>query len=118
MIELIKIGSLMGSPVGKKPMIMLRCDDESLKYYTDILVNNYKEYGYQKTNGIIRDKRYKGIPDFEPKVGESFTLDETKFWTSEVIRIIDDKILITRNSVYALHDISKLREEKIGKILN
>jgi hypothetical protein len=36
-----------------------------------------------------------------------------------VIRIIEeDKILITRNSVYALHDISKLREEKIEKILN
>lgn len=108
----------MSPPLGKNPMVMLSCDDELINYYIDILINNYKEYRYQKTNGIIRDKRYKGIPDGEPKVGESFTLDGSRFWTSEVIRVIDDKILITRNSVYALHDISKLREEKIKKILN
>jgi hypothetical protein len=83
MIELIKIGNLLASPLGNDIQIMLRCDDGSLKYYTDILMNNYKEYEYQKSNGVIKDKRYKGIPDFEPKVGESFTLDETKFWTSD-----------------------------------
>jgi hypothetical protein len=54
----------------------------------------------------------KGIQNKEPKIGESYGIGN--WYTSTVNKIIDEDILITRNSVYAIHDVSKIRD----KILN
>jgi hypothetical protein len=110
MIEIIKIGEIMGD------MILLKSEDPKLEYYINILVNNCNLYKYQKTQGIIRSKSYSGIPDFEPTIGESFTLDNSEFWTSVVTLIVSENVIITRNSVYALHDKSKLRQKKLNEL--
>lgn len=62
---------------------------------------------------ILKGNTLKGISDGDPVVGQSYSIDS--YWrTSTVVRIIDEDILITRNSVYAIHNPSKIRD----KILN
>ena len=57
----------------------------------------------------------KGISDGDPVIGQSYSIDS--YWrTSTVVRIIDEDILITRNSVYAIHNPSKIRDKKLSDL--
>ena len=127
-VEILKIGSII--PTEGRDTIMVVFDGGTIfDHYVSILKEKCgNEYRYLKTQQSIvgtpsdRPDRFsrfdkpsntlKGIQNKEPKIGESYGV--VNWYTSTVNKIIDDNILITRNSVYAIHDISKLRD----KILN
>lgn len=127
-VEILKIGSII--PTEGRNTIMVVFDGGTIfDHYVSILKEKCgNEYRYLKTQQSIvgtpsdRPDRFsrfdkpsntlKGIQNKEPKIGESYGV--VNWYTSTVNKIIDDNILITRNSVYAIHDISKLRD----KILN
>lgn len=127
-VEILKIGSII--PTEGRNTIMVVFDGGTIfDHYVSILKEKCgDEYRYLKTQQSIvgtpsdRPDRFsrfdkpsntlKGIQNKEPKIGESYGV--VNWYTSTVNKIIDDNILITRNSVYAIHDISKLRD----KILN
>ena len=127
-VEILKIGSII--PTEGRDTIMVVFDGGTIfDHYVSILKEKCgDEYKYLKTQQSIvgtpsdRPDRFsrfdkpsdtlKGIQNKEPKIGESYGIGN--WYTSTVNKIIDDNILITRNSVYAIHDISKLRD----KILN
>ena len=127
-VEILKIGSII--PTEGRNTIMVVYDGGPLfDHYVSILREKCgDEYKYLKTQQSIvgtpsdRPDRFsrfdkpsntlKGIQNADPVVGESYGIGN--WYTSTVNKIIDDNILITRNSVYAIHDVSKLRD----KILN
>ena len=127
-VEILKIGSII--PTEGRDTIMVVFDGGSIfDHYVSILKEKCgDEYKYLKTQQSIvgtpsdRPDRFsrfdkpsntlKGIQNKEPKIGESYGV--VNWYTSTVNKIIDDNILITRNSVYAIHDVPKLRD----KILN
>jgi hypothetical protein len=127
-VEILKIGSII--PTEGRDTIMVVFDGGTIfDHYVSILKEKCgDEYKYLKTQQSIvgtpsdRPDRFsrfdkpsntlKVIQNKEPKIGESYGV--VNWYTSTVNKIIDDNILITRNSVYAIHDISKLRD----KILN
>ena len=130
-VEILKIGSILPSiKEGDKSTIMVVFNGGAIfDHYVSILREKCgDEYKYLKTDKSIvgtpnnRPDRFsrfdkpsdtlKGIQNKEPKIGESYGMGN--WYTSTVNKIIDDNILITRNSVYAIHDVSKLRD----KILN
>lgn len=129
-VEILKIGSILPSiKEGDKSTIMVVLNGGTIfDHYVSILKEKCgDEYKYLKTHQSIvgtpdtrsRFSNYdktsntlKGIQNADPKIGESYGIGN--WYTSTVNKIIDDNILITRNSVYAIHDVSKLRD----KILN
>jgi hypothetical protein len=127
-VEILKIGSIIPTE-GRDTIMVVFNGGPIFDHYVSILKEKCgDEYKYLKTQQSIvgtpsdRPDRFsrfdkpsntlKGIQNKEPKIGESYGV--VNWYTSTVIKIIDDNILITRNSVYAIHDISKLRD----KILN
>ena len=136
---IIKLGEILNIhkiPGSKKeiPTIMISTDSgELVDYYNNILVENLKNrYTFQKTSGgIIRINggildiinglkpidgiTIKGIPDSDPIVGKSFSINKG-MWVTSVVEEIIDNIIITRNSVYVIHDISKVRQKKLDDL--
>lgn len=135
-VEVLKIGSIIPRVVGgkidsEKKTIMVVFDGGPLfDHYVSILKEKCGEYKYLKTQKSIvgtpnnRPGRFakfekpsdtlKGRPDGDPEVGKSYTVDSWR--TSTVEKIIDDDILITRNSVYAIHNVEKLRDKKLNDL--
>ena len=133
-VEILKIGTIIPNIVGGKTngeTIMIVYDGGPLfDHYVSILKEKCGEYKYLKTQKSIvgvpnnRPGRFakfekpsdtlKGIADGEPEVGKSYTVDSWR--TSTVEKIIDDDILITRNSVYAIHNVEKLRDKKLNDL--
>jgi len=130
-VEILKIGSII-SPMGntsKKMTAMVVFDAGSIyDYYINILREECKnDYNFLKTEkSIIADRfstrvagrigeghSYKGEFDDVPQVGKSFTLNNGSWSTTPIINIIDNDIIITRNSIYAIHDVSKIRDKKL-----
>ena len=138
-VEILKIGTIIPDVIsksesaeGKKEVrdtiMVVHNGGPVFDHYVSILKEKCgDEYKYLKTHQSIvgtpekfrssllgHEKVYtiKGIQNDEPKIGESYGVEH--WYTSTVNKIIDDNILITRNSVYAIHDVSKLRD----KILN
>ena len=134
-VEILKIGSIIPRVVSDKipansETIMVVFDGGPLfDHYVSILREKCgDEYKYLKTQKSIvgtpdtRPDRFskfdkpsdtlKGIQNADPVVGESYGIGN--WYTSTVNKIIDDDILLTRNSVYAIHNPSKIRD----KILN
>ena len=126
-VEILKIGSIIPTK-GKDTIMVVFNGGPIFDHYVSILKEKCGEYKYLKTDKSIvgtpsnRPDRFsrfdkpsdtlKGIQNKEPKIGESYGIGN--WYTSTVNKIIDDNILITRNSVYAIHDVPKLRD----KILN
>lgn len=54
------------------------------------------------------------------KVGENMSgVTNGHFWQStKILYTIDDSIFITKNSIYAIYDLSEIRDSKINKLLN
>ena len=127
-VEILKIGSIL--PV--MPIKGTRVYDTSqfdggelFDYYIGILRKNCDEYGYQKTAKSIigkphpfkfNDDTLKGISDGDPIVGQSYTIGNSSWHTSTVKKVIDDCILITKNSVYAIHNLSDVRDRKLNDL--
>ena len=127
-VEILKIGSIVPTE-GRNTIMVVFNAGPIFDHYVSILKEKCSnEYRYLITDQSIvgtpdiRPDRFskfdkpsdtlKGIQNKEPKIGESYGIGN--WYTSTVNKIIDDSILITRNSVYAIHDIPKLRD----KILN
>jgi hypothetical protein len=126
-VEILKIGSIIPTE-GRNTIMVVFNGGPIFDHYVSILKEKCGEYKYLKTDKSIvgtpsnRPDRFsrfdkpsdtlKGLQNKEPKIGESYGIGN--WYTSTVNKIIDDSILITRNSVYAIHDIPKLRD----KILN
>ena len=127
-VEILKIGSIIPTE-GRDTIMVVFNAGPIFDHYVSILREKCgDEYKYLKTDQSIvgtpsdRPDRFsrfdkpsntlKGIQNKEPKIGESYGV--VNWYTSTVNKIIDDNILITRNSVYAIHDVPKLRD----KILN
>ena len=131
--EILKIGTILnGQKAGFAPDIMVVCNGGPVfDYYVDILRDKCgDDYKYLRTDQAIIGKPevYKGtssgkfktenklvgVMNDEPMVGISFNLE---WWhTSTVMRILDESVFLTKNSVYAIHDVSLLREKRLNEI--
>ena len=141
-VEILKIGSIIPDVISKckslegkkecKDTIMVVFNGGYLfDHYVSILKEKCgDEYKYLKTDQSIvgtpnnRPSRFskfdkpsdtlKGIQNDEPEIGKSYGVEN--WYSSTVNKIIDEDILITRNSVYAIHDVSKLRDKKLNDL--
>ena len=136
-VEILKIGSIIPRVVGDK----INADSETIMVVSDggPLFDHYvvilkekcgDKYKYLKTDQSIVgtpdirpdrfskfDKKYntlKGIQNDNPVVGQSYGIGS--WYTSTVHKIIDDDILLTRNSVYAIHNVEKIRDKKLNDL--
>lgn len=129
-VEIIKIGNIIGPNSfpfhnkGDNKIILVATDGDSIyNYYLNLLITNKPDYKYQKTQQAIvgypynlfnhKVKKIFGKPDSVPIIGQSYTLDNSKWHTSKVEDVVTDCVIITKNSIYAIHDISKIRAKKI-----
>jgi hypothetical protein len=136
-VEILKIGSVMPivpilgarvydtSQFRKKTIMVVFDGGKLFDYYVNGLIVNCGEYSYQRTAqsivgspfsfrpGVKSENILKGISDGEPIIGQSYTINNSSWHTSKVERIIDGCILITKNSVYAIHNLSDVREKKL-----
>jgi hypothetical protein len=98
-------------------------------YYVSILRENCEsDYSFLKTEQSIigypqlfrtshkQSDTIKGISDGDPIIGKTYTINNGSWHTSKVEKIIDGCILITKNSVYVIHNLSDLRDNKLEKI--
>jgi hypothetical protein len=140
-VEILKIGSIMPivpilgtrvydtSQFRKKTIMVVFDGGKLFDYYVNgLIVNCGDEYSYQRTAqsivgspfsfrpGVKSENILKGISDGEPIIGQSYTINNSSWHTSKVERIIDGCILITKNSVYAIHNLSDIREKKLGDL--
>lgn len=129
-VEILKIGTILPDiKDGREFTIMVVYNGGLIfDYYVKILREKCgDEYKYLKTDksivgtpsvfrssllGSVKAPSLKGIPDGDPMVGQSYSIDGN-WHTSTVNRIVDEDILITKNSVYVIHDVSKLRDKKL-----
>jgi len=128
-IEILKIGKILPPIKGNKSTAMVVYDCGPIyDYYVNILKEECKnDYNFLRTEkSIISDRfstrvagrigegdSYVGKFDDYPQVGKSFTLGNGSWSTTTVINIIDENIIITKNSIYAIHDVSKMRDKKL-----
>lgn len=134
-VEIIKIGSVMGWRKsatlndGNKICMIISDGDAIIDFYVSIYLNNYnkEEYSILRTtadivgkafiNGLNRTIPVSGIVDDNPEIGKSFTINNSSWHTSMVNEIFENCIIVTRNSIYAIHNESNMREMKLNKIL-
>ena len=132
-VEILKIGNILPSvsSSGKKTIMIVSDGEQLFDYYVSILIQNCDEYSFLKTSKSIVGKpqvfrssllgnqfmdTLKGLSDGDPVVGQSFTINNSSWYTSKVEKIIDDFIIITNNSVYAIHNLSDVRNKKINNL--
>lgn len=117
-----------------KPMVKVVVDcNETVDYYTakflnkmnpvflelkiDLILQPYMEpnqrFGDLRSGKIYDGHGRKGREDGKPIIGESYTLDNSSWHTSRVCAIVEDCILMTKNSIYAIHDTSTFRNKKL-----
>jgi hypothetical protein len=134
-VEILKIGSLLPvSPIKgtrvydtsqfRKQTIMIVSNGGPIfDHYVNIIIKELSDdYVLLKTEKSIvggpfsyrpgnNNGRLIGELDGPIVIGMSFAVEN---WHSSVVeRVIDDTIVITKNSVYAIHDISNLRDKKL-----
>ena len=131
-VEILKIGTILPDIKGGREftIMVIYNGGRLFDHYVTILKEKCgDEYKYLKTdkaiigsiNNASRFSKFdkpsdtlKGIQNKEPKIGESYGIGN--WYTSTVNRIIDEDILLTRNSVYAIHNPSKIREKKLNDL--
>jgi hypothetical protein len=116
-IEIIKLGTI----INNKTILIVNDGDSIFNHYIDILRSNYKgDCSFLKSTKEIVGSTFKwpiqnlkliGELNGKPVVGKSFSLGS---WYSSVVEeIIEEDIIITKNSVYVLYNKSKLRNNKL-----
>ena len=129
-VEILKIGSIIPSKEDKHTIMVVYNGGPIFDHYVEVLKEKCGDkYNYLKThqaivgspeqfrNSLLGHKKVdkiKGVQNDEPKIGVSYGVEA--WYTSTVNDIIDGNILITRNSVYAIHDISKIREKRLNDL--
>lgn len=125
-VEVIKIGIVIPKTYAEKIMkttiAVSNSDCDSIsKYYTSILTSKCRgDYNFITTADVGRIftfGKYIGIADDDPKAGESFRMDNYSWRTSVVTKVVSGNIIITGNSVYALHNTSLMRDQKLNKLI-
>lgn len=133
-VELIKLATLEtplpGSQLTKQ---MALCVDDAgpvYDWYLSILRKNSPDMDFFFRKKVLPDDRflgrlnlqtdtgysYKGKFHSEPVVGQALVLDSGGWMTSTILSIIEDSIIITRNSIWAIHSPQKMREGKLGEL--
>lgn len=102
------------------------CDGgPTFDYYRNILIKNASDiFEFYDTLKMFvcgpipynNHQRLIGISDSHPIVGQQFTVNNQSWYSSRVEFIIDNCIIITRNSVYAIHDSSLFRDQKLTEL--
>ena len=130
-VEIIKLGDVLGSEKDKNPFLLIITDGgDIVDHYNEILVKNCKDCKIQRTVGGIVQERFGdmvrgkisngkgrvGIEDGSPIVGGTYTLDNGTWHTSRINKVIDGCILITKNSIYAIHNISEMRNRRLNEL--
>jgi hypothetical protein len=137
-VEILKIGNVMpvlpikgtrvydSSQFRKQTIMFVNNGGFLFDHYVSILRENCEsDYSFLKTEQSIvgypqlfrtphkQSDTIKGISDGDPIVGVPYTINNGSWHTSKVEKIIDDYIIITKNSVYAIHNLSDFRNKKI-----
>jgi hypothetical protein len=140
-VEILKIGSILPvmpikgtrvydtSQFRKQTIMVVNNGGKLFDYYVSILRENCEnDYGFLKTDKSIigypqlfrtphkQSDTIKGISDGDPIVGIPYTINNGSWYTSKIEKIIDDYIIVTKNSVYAIHNLSDLRNKKINNL--
>lgn len=116
-VEILKIGTIIPETI-----LMVVVDGGPVyDYYIDILRKSCgNDYKYLKTEKLIVGavSHPKSVQKFdsEPEVGKAFTINNGSWQTSTVTRIVSDSVFITKNSVYAIHEVDKLRHQKLNDL--
>jgi hypothetical protein len=119
-IEIIKLGTI----ISNKTILIVNDGDSIFNHYIDILRRNYKgDCSFLKTTKEIiggnflpgkSNKKLIGELLESPVVGKPIYLGS---WYSSVVEeIIEEDIIITKNSVYVLYNKSKLRNNKLENL--
>jgi hypothetical protein len=140
-VEILKIGNVMPvlpikgtrvydtSQFRKQTIMVVNNGGVLFDYYVSILRENCEDdYSFLKTEQSIigypqlfrtphkQSDTIKGISDGDPIVGVPYTINNGSWHTSKVEKIIDGCVLITKNSVYAIHNLSDFRNKKIENL--
>ena len=144
-VEILKIGSILPvmpikgtrvydtSQFKNKPTVMVVHNaGPTFEYYVNKLKENcIDRFSFQKTSQSIVGYPFvfrsslvgnqpslelKGISDGDPIIGKPYTINNSTWHTSTVEEIIDDCVIITKNSVYAIHNISDVRDLKLNDL--
>lgn len=128
-IEIYKIATILSPIKDKKQMMMVVYNaGEPCDSYVKILREHCEEeYSFMKTDkaiigpakmsmksNIYAGHSIKGTLEDDPTVGKVLSLGHWR--TSVVDRIIEDCVIITRNSVYVIHDLALIREKKLNDL--
>jgi hypothetical protein len=85
------------------------------KTSSSIMNNSFDRYNGKwvaSPNDSISSIKISGVQTSDIVVGQSYELDNN-WHTSRIERIIDNCIIVTKNSIYAIHNLQQLRERKI-----
>lgn len=134
-IEVYKIGKLLpplpSQKADRKPIAMIATDaGEPCDTYVKILRDRCSgEYSFLKTQKAIigtpklgmrghvhEGHSIKGMEDEAPMEGQPYTINAGGWHTSRVEKVIDGCVLITKNSIYALHDPAERRDKKLEEL--
>jgi hypothetical protein len=143
-VEILKLGTVMPvTPIGgsrvydssqfrKKTIMIVHNGGELFDYYISILKKNCDgDYNFLKSDksivgypNVFRSsllgnqpmETLKGLSDGDPSIGNTYTINNESWHTSKIEKIIDNCVLITKNSVYAIHNLSDLRDKKIKSL--
>jgi hypothetical protein len=140
-VEILKIGSVLPvmpikgtrvydtSQFRKQTIMVVYNGGPIFDYYVNILRENCEsDYAFLKTEQSIigypqlfrtphkQSDTIKGISDLDPIVGIPYTINNGSWYTSKIENIVDGCILITKNSVYVIHNLSDLRNKKINNL--
>ena len=130
-VEILKIGSILPTFRNKPTVMVVHNAGPTFEYYVNKLKENCDKYSFLKTEqsivgypSVFRSSlignqpsyELKGTSDGDPIIGKPYTINNSTWYTTTVEEIIDDCVIITKNSVYAIHTISKLRDEKLKNI--
>lgn len=125
-VEILKIAYTAG-PINDRMFIVVSNAGPVYDYYVSLLMAKYPDNKFYKTTKnvvgspfgrLYTDKKLIGVPDGDPIVGQSYTINDSSWNTSRVQCVIEDCVLVTLNSVYAIHDISEVRDKKLKDLLN
>ena len=128
-VEILKLGYIIPRVIGgnidreKETLMVVNNGGPIFDYYISILREKCSdEYKYLKTHQSIvggpyshrpgkNDNKLFGELDGELVIGMSFVVGS---WHSSIVqKIINKNIVITNNSVYAIHSVSEFRDNKL-----
>jgi hypothetical protein len=138
-VEIIKLASILEtlpipgakvydtSQFGKKTIQVVTEAGSTYDWYLDILKKKLSDCIFSERRREMPLERFstrvagvvaigysiKGKFMTPPQVGQAFTLNAGTWKTSTVLEIIDEDIIITKNSIYAIHHPQKMRDKKI-----